>query len=251
MTTLEASEAVNISEDQEIPSITFEDTPQATAFPPELKEATSSQSLRQSFSSGAFRGRKDEFQPKKTSSLFANRESEAYKWQRSRGVVGALEIESEPRLRTRAELKTHYTDKRELTFQFALEGWKDFKLRDSLVIACDELPRVDYCCGFVRDDDATKKVLIAGLNEKWVKKANKKLQERGFKVDCFMWNWQNPSGKADTNIILIRFFELSSYRLKCASEDGSINLEFDMDAIEEQIAESDPAKPAKKEEMAR
>jgi hypothetical protein len=35
-----------------------------------------------------------------------------------------------------------------------------------------------------------------------------------FKIDFFLWNWQNASGKAETNIILVRFFLLSSYGLR-------------------------------------
>jgi hypothetical protein len=38
-----------------------------------------------------------------------------------------------------------------------------------------------------------------------------------FKVDFFLWNWQNASGKAETNIILVRFFLLASYGLNAAS----------------------------------
>ena len=29
----------------------------------------------------------------------------------------------------------------------------------------------------------------------------------GFKIDCYVWNWHNATGKAETNILLIRFHE--------------------------------------------
>ena len=47
-----------------------------------------------------------------------------------------------------------------------------------------------------------------------------------FKVDVFLWNWQNASGKAETNIILVRFFMVASYGLRAASKSGG----FDLDA---------------------
>jgi hypothetical protein len=38
-----------------------------------------------------------------------------------------------------------------------------------------------------------------------------------FKIDFFLWTWQNASGKAETNIVLIRFFITAAYALKAAS----------------------------------
>lgn len=36
----------------------------------------------------------------------------------------------------------------------------------------------------------------------------------------FLWNWQNASGKAETNILLVRFFVVASYGLRAASQSG-------------------------------
>lgn len=46
-----------------------------------------------------------------------------------------------------------------------------------------------------------------------------------FKVDVFLWNWQNASGKAETNIILIRFFVVASYGFRAASKSGGLGLD--------------------------
>jgi hypothetical protein len=141
---------------------------------------------------------------------------------------------------------------REEVFQDALQAWEDFKLRDGFIEACDSLPIEMCCCGMLQDADGTIKECVPILNENWVKAANRKLLERGMKIDMFLWNWQNASGKAETNILLIRFFELSSYRLQRATQDGSID--FDLLVEEEQAGieeEEGPDAPAKKQEMAR
>jgi hypothetical protein len=63
----------------------------------------------------------------------------------------------------------------------------------------------------IPDDDATIKDLIPALNRGWIKSVNKHLSEgkAGFKLDVFLWQWNNVSGKSETNILLIRFFELA------------------------------------------
>mmetsp|Transcript_79065 Transcript_79065/g.118882 ORF Transcript_79065/g.118882 Transcript_79065/m.118882 type:complete len:240 (+) Transcript_79065:196-915(+) len=163
--------------------------------------------------------------PKTGSKFISNRDNSDFKWQRARGVVGALEVNCEPDFKYRDELLPRYTPNRELVFDDALRTWRDLKLRDSFVRACDGLPAATCCCGLLNDSDATIRDFVSLLNEGWVKGANKQLIEKGIKIDIFLWNWQNASGKAETNILLIRFFELSSYRLRRASRDESI--EFD------------------------
>lgn len=160
--------------------------------------------------------------------IFATRENSAIKWQRARSVVGALEVHSEPFLRFRDDLIPHTVKGQDLAFQEALQAWDDLKLRNDFIKACEKLPAEMCCCGFLNDDDATKRRFVKLLNEGWIQQVNKKLlkQHRGVKLDVFLWHWQNASGKSETNIIMIRFFELSTNRFRRASREGSLDLEF-------------------------
>ena len=161
-----------------------------------------------------------EQKPSKKTFLVNSRDNSDYKWQRARGVVGALEVVSVPIFKYKDEMTPRYVQGREVVFQDALRVWEGHSCRESFVQACETMPVGTCCCGFVRDDDATIKEFVPLLNENWAKTMNKRLQDRGFKVECFLWNWQNASGKAETNILLIRFYELSSYRLRRASRDS-------------------------------
>ncbi|KAG7337233.1 hypothetical protein IV203_036301 [Nitzschia inconspicua] len=72
------------------------------------------------------------------------------------------------------------------------------------------------------------------------------LQSRGIKIDVFLWSWQNASGKSETNIMLIRFFQLSTYKFKRASNEGSFDLDDVLDeegkanADKDQLQNDDP-----------
>jgi hypothetical protein len=172
--------------------------------------------------------------------IFANRGNSDFKWQRSKYVVGALEVKSEPLFNPREDMMPRYKEGMEDTFEEALQAWEDLKLRQSFIAACDVLPAEACCCGLMHDADASIKEYVKLLNEKWVKTvANKKLQPRGMKIDIFLWNWQNASGKAETNIMLIRFFQLSTYKFRRASHEGSLDLDDIMDNEEEAIASND------------
>jgi hypothetical protein len=183
--------------------------------------------------------------------LFATKDNTGYKWQRARGVVGALEVSCEPVLRLRDDMTPRYVAGREKTFQDALQAWEDMKLREAFIQACESLPAEVCCCGIMRDDETTIKEFVPLLNDTWCKVATKKLMKRGIKVDAFLWNWQNASGKAETNILLIRFWELSSYRFRRASNSGS--LDFELVSVEEgEIGEGGgDAQPVNQQEMAR
>jgi len=157
----------------------------------------------------------------------ATRENSDFKWQRARGVLGALEVTSEPFFDYRAELKKRCSSTpREHVFQDALEAWNELELRQGFIKACEGLPTEACCCGLIQNPDSCIKASVSILNDHWVKSVNKKLSERGFKIDIFLWNWQNASGKAETNIMLIRFLELSSYRLRRASKEGALQEDF-------------------------
>jgi hypothetical protein len=184
--------------------------------------------------------------------LFATKDNTAYKWQRARGVVGALEVSCEPVLRLRDDLTPRYVAGREKTFHDALQAWEDLKLCEEFIQACESLPAEMCCCGIMRDNETTIKEFVPLLNDSWCKVATKKLMKRGIKVDAFLWNWQNASGKAETNILLIRFWELSSYRFhRAASNSGSLDFELvSVDEGESAEGEGD-AHSVDKQEMAR
>ena len=79
----------------------------------------------------------------------------------------------------------------------------------SFMKACADAPKVTCCCGYLLRDDDTIKEMVPALNEGWVRSINQRLlrENKGFKIDCFVWNWHNATGKAETNILLIRFHE--------------------------------------------
>jgi len=150
------------------------------------------------------------------------------KWQRAKMVVGALEVKSEPFFQPKEDMKPLYRDNEELKTKFedALQAWEDLKLRKKFIKACNDLPDTVCCCGLSQaDSSSTIKQYVALLNDGWVKYANKKLVSRGFKIDTFHWNWQNTTGKSETNILLIRFFELSTYKFRRATQAGSLDLD--------------------------
>ncbi|KAG7355999.1 hypothetical protein IV203_000685 [Nitzschia inconspicua] len=173
-------------------------------------------------------------------SIFANRDNSDFKWQRSKHVVGALEVKSEPAFDPREDMMPRYKDGVQDTFEEALQAWEELKLQQSFIAACDVLPAEACCCGLVHDEDASIKEYIKLLNEKWVKTtANKMLQSRGIKIDMFLWSWQNASGKSETNIMLIRFFQLSTYKFRKATNEGSFDLDDVLDEEGKAIADED------------
>jgi hypothetical protein len=116
--------------------------------------------------------------------IFANRDNSDFKWQRSKYVVGALVVQSEPVFNPREDMIPRYKDGCNDTFAQALQEWDDTKLRQAFIDACDDLPAESCCCGLIHDEDASIKGYVKLLNEKWVKNiANKKLQPRGFKIE--------------------------------------------------------------------
>lgn len=177
--------------------------------------------------------------------LFATKDNSAFKWQRARGVIGCLEVPSEPTFRFQDPLVPHRVRGRDEIFDEALQAWKDLKLRDDFVKACEKLPSEMCCCGLLSDQDATKRRFVYLLNEGWCKRTNKKLlhNKSGLKVDTFLWNWQNASGKSESNILLIRFIQTSSYRFNQANDEGSVDfelLDMEEDACEEDSDEGEP-----------
>jgi hypothetical protein len=161
------------------------------------------------------------------SQIFANRLNSAVKWQRARDVIGALEVKSEPYLDVHDDMCPHLVKGKEEVFHDAVVAWEDLKLLQDFYKVVKRFPNEYCCCGLMRDDVATKRRYVELLNDDWCKKATKKLNDAGhaFKLDTFLWNWQNASGKAESNIIMIRFYELSTNRFRRASSDSSMDLD--------------------------
>jgi hypothetical protein len=183
--------------------------------------------------------------------LFTTRKNSDYKWQRARGVVGALEVKSEPRFKPKDDMIKRKFPKREKAFADALMVWDQNKLRESFIKACDELPNEYCCCGLMISNDDCVKESVKTLNREWCPEVNQKILEHGFKIDCFLWHWPNPSGKAETNILLIRFYELSSYRFAEASKS---NIDFELvsqDSDDDDDVLLDAVEEVQREEMAR
>ena len=165
------------------------------------------------------------------SQIFANRHNSAVKWQRARDVIGALEVKSEPYLDVYDDMCPHLVKGKEEVFHNAVVAWEDLKLLQDFHKTVKSFPNEYCCCGLMSDEVATKRRYVEMLNDDWCKRASKKLNNAGhaFKLDTFLWNWQNASGKAESNIIMIRFYELSTNRFRRASSDSSM----DLDILEE------------------
>ena len=155
---------------------------------------------------------------------FSTRTNSDYKWKdHDNGatvVVGALEIQSEPVMNYKCELKKSFVLGREDMFDSAYKIWKKHNLRTQFIQTCDQIPPSTFCCGLLHDDEDTIRNMLPVLNE-WAYITNEEyFKGTGYKLDCFHWTWNNVSGKAKTNILLVRFLQQDS---KYKSEDSSDN----------------------------
>lgn len=138
----------------------------------------------------------------------STRDNSEYKWQ-TQFVVGALEVECQPGLNVRGPMKDHNSMQlRADRFTEAKAAFKEFRLRESFIEEAEAFPFVKSCCGLIRDDAKTIKRLGPHMNETWAIDANKKMKDKGFKVDCFVWSWNNITGPSETFVLLIRFHAL-------------------------------------------
>lgn len=180
----------------------------------------------------------EEFSILKGNAFFVTKGSSDMKWQRAKMVVGALAVKSYPFLQPKEDMEPLYKDdggETKSKFEDALQVWEDLTLRKSFTKACADLPASSSCCGFSQSNDASSiKQYSDLLNDGWVKYANNKLKSRGFKIDTFLWNVS--ASKPEDNTLLIRFFELSTYKFRRASHAGSLDLD---DMLLEQEAKDD------------
>jgi hypothetical protein len=132
-----------------------------------------------------------------------------YKWRTSADCLGCLEVPSEPDLLLDAEYTERVVAGNEDAYEYCMEIWKAWNMRVEFIKACHNAPNVTGCCGLLRDDDATIRAIVPELNGGWVRHLNARLRREnmGFQIDCYIWNWHNAIGKAETNILLVRFFE--------------------------------------------
>jgi hypothetical protein len=143
--------------------------------------------------------------------MVSTRDNNEYRWQDSPQVIGALEVQSEPDFEPKEDLKSRCVPERENDFDGIQAVWIAMKLQDEFVQACEGIPMVTYCCGLIPDPDGSIKEFARVLERGWIKSVNRRLakREEKFKIDAFVWNWVNATGKAETNILLIRFLEKS------------------------------------------
>lgn len=142
--------------------------------------------------------------------MISTRDNSGYKWQHDPHILGALEVPCDPVLHLTGEYTTRHVVDRVEAFDKAIEVWEEMGLREEFIKAAQSVPSQTCCCGWIPDDDGTIKGLVPALNRHWVKEVNKKLMHdgKGFRIDVFLWQWHNATGKSETNIILIRFFEM-------------------------------------------
>lgn len=148
--------------------------------------------------------------PKNKKYMISTRGNSAYKWQTDPSIIGALEVPSEPRLNLHDEYTAWGVEGKQDVFEEALHVWMERNLRDDFIRACENVPIETCCCGLLSDDDSTMKVLVPAVNNGWIKATNIKLAQSGhtFAIDTFIWTWHNATGKSETNILLVRFFQL-------------------------------------------
>lgn len=149
----------------------------------------------------------DAAEQRPTKRVIATRTNSSYLWQKGQDCWGALEVACELEFDYRAPLKTRYVSDKEEFMDAALKVWNDMKLADEFVQACQSVPPWTACCGMVRDDDRTIQDTAKTLQKGWIKVVNQRLkaQRENFKLDVYVWSWHNATGKAKTNILLIRF----------------------------------------------
>lgn len=149
---------------------------------------------------------------------FSNRTNSDFRWKQDKSVVGALEVPQELQIDFRSRLREQVVAKKEDQFEECLELWQHFKMRKSFVEACAGVPAATQCCGLINDQQQHTKDIAEQLNRGWVKSMNKKIRDRGYKISCFVWTWNNPSGKATTTVLLVRFHSLNSRRLSTVAK---------------------------------
>jgi hypothetical protein len=137
----------------------------------------------------------------------STRDNSDYIWQAGVDVYGALEVSSVLEFDFRAPLVARYVPDREPEFDRFLQVWEELKLKDEFVQACANIPLRTSCFGMVRNDDRTIKEMCKNLSIGWIKTTNQRLKARRelLRLDAFVWSWHNATGKAKTNIMLIRF----------------------------------------------
>lgn len=146
--------------------------------------------------------------------MISTRDNSEYRWQDDPKVFGAFEIHSEPSFEPQENFVSRFVQDREDEFDEAQDVFEEMALQAEFVKACENIPQKTCCCGLIPDDDGTIKEVSQVLNRGWVKSVNKRLlsREEDFKIDIFVWNWHNATGKAETNILLIRFLERTKKR---------------------------------------
>lgn len=140
--------------------------------------------------------------------MISTRDNSNYKWQ-DKGVLGALEIPSQPNLELNGEYIPRCAPGKEALFDQALTLWNERKWREGFIEACENIPKATWCCGLLPDDDQTIRDMQGKLNKGWIKAMNQILraERKDFMMDVFIWQWHNATGKSLTLILLVRFLQ--------------------------------------------
>jgi hypothetical protein len=146
-------------------------------------------------------------QPHEREFRFSRRENTEFKWKHDPTVIGGLEVCSEPFLDIHAPMKKHEVLSCEDDFQACLKIWNETKVRESFIRAFESIAPATKCCGLITDYDSTVKQNVPVMNKKWSKAVSDKPEwkDKNYSIDLFVWRWSNPTGKAETVILMIRF----------------------------------------------
>ena len=139
-------------------------------------------------------------------------ENSEFKWKHDKSVVGSLEVKSQPLMDLRAPFKEKFVSHAEQHFGVCLRLWKELGLKKSFVEACESIAPEIKCCGLATDQEATIRNMVPILNKGWAKSVNEKIQEKGYKIDCYAWSWSNATGSSETVVLLVRFHNLGDIK---------------------------------------
>jgi len=143
---------------------------------------------------------------------FSTRLNSGFKWMLDKSVVGGFEVKSDPFFDPRAKITQQDVVSMEDEFADCIKLWKELGLRKSFIEAVEMIPPETTFCGLIRRHDATVRKVVPQLNDGWVNGINKKIKDRGYKISCFVWSWNNLAGKANTVVMMIRFHSLTKQR---------------------------------------
>lgn len=141
---------------------------------------------------------------------FSTRLNSGFKWQVDKSVVGAMEVQSKPYFDPSAKMKEQAVVDKEESFKECCKLWKEFGMRKSFIEAVEMIPPKTTCFGLINNDSKTVRNIVPLLNQGWCSGMNEKIKDRGYKISCFVWSWNNVTGHSKSVVLLIRFHRLTA-----------------------------------------